>query len=119
MIEAYTRFKLSVNWDFTVVKKLGLSSLLEEELRSEDESDERASDDETRKCRVSGIKPIRKVPNIRKDTPRRSGIHGDLAINVEAIEGAMSSAKSPAHAPNRKTFALESVQPLFVSYYTL
>ena len=106
VVEAYNRFKPFVICVLSVTKKLGLLSLVDDVDRSEDESGMSSSDDERRKWRVSGIKIIREVPIIRRPKPRRSGIHGDRSINVEANEGAKSVAKRPALPPNKKTFAL-------------
>lgn len=105
-VEAYTRFKPSMNCVSSVTKKLALLSLVGDADRSEDESGVSSSDDERRKWRVSGIKIIREVPNIRRPRPRSIGIHGDRSINVEANEGAKSAAKRAALPPNKKIFAL-------------
>ncbi len=55
----------------------------------------------TRMFNVSGMKPMRHVPNIMTVTPSNKGIHGDLVISIDAMDGATSSAKRVAHDPRR------------------
>jgi hypothetical protein len=65
---------------------------------------------EARRCSVSGIKAIRHDPSAITTRPQHRGIHGEMAMRVDATVGAISSAVSVAQAPKRNAFALECVR---------
>jgi hypothetical protein len=68
---------------------------------------------EARRCNVSGRKAIRHNPSASTARPQHSGIHGEMAMRVDATVGAISSAVSVAQAPKRNAFALEYVRTSF------
>jgi hypothetical protein len=76
-------------------------------LGSDDRSRDVSAILETRRCRVSGIRVAGNTANPIKVIPSNSGIHSERGMRADATGGAISSARSPAHRPNRNKLALE------------
>jgi hypothetical protein len=97
-----------VAWAVIEAKKPGLSAWLISTLRSEVASGVRVADSDDRgcMCRVSGMNIKSAGPKTNAEIPTIRGIHGDLAIKIDAIEGARISASRMQPPPIRKTFAL-------------
>jgi hypothetical protein len=65
---------------------------------------------------VSGMKAIKLAPKIIVQIPRMSGIHGDLTISADAIDGDTISPAMAATMNRKKALALlQSVNNLQVS----
>lgn len=62
-------------------------------------------------CKVSGTNNMREVPNVKIETPKTIGIHGDRAIKTEAKEGAKTAADIEQQPASKNAFNLHSCQP--------